>query len=154
VHITPAQNGSFTVKNGSKTIHNGDLVDSNTRLQLVAIPEKGYVFDQWWDKDTLATKEYILKSSVSISALFKKGLAVEEEQGKLNIRTYTNNQIIYIELPGEESYLVEIYDLQGRRIHFQKNAMHTINFPINSKGTYILRVRNATEKWVQKIIVS
>ncbi|MEG2239449.1 MAG: hypothetical protein RRX93_08555, partial [Bacteroidales bacterium] len=83
VRITPAQNGSFTVKNGSKTIHNGDLVDSNTRLQLVAIPEKGYVFDQWWDKDTLATKEYILKSSVSISALFKKGLAVEEEQGKL-----------------------------------------------------------------------
>ncbi|MEG2239451.1 MAG: hypothetical protein RRX93_08565, partial [Bacteroidales bacterium] len=72
VRITPAQNGSFTVKNGSKTIQNGDLVDSNTRLQLVAIPEKGYIFDQWWDKDTLATKEYILKSSVSISALFKK----------------------------------------------------------------------------------
>ncbi|MEG1572816.1 MAG: T9SS type A sorting domain-containing protein, partial [Bacteroidales bacterium] len=127
--------------------------DSNTHLQLVAIPEKGYVFDQWWDKNTHDTREYILKSSVSISALFKKSIAIEDAQAHLNIKTYANNKTIYVELPSESSYSVEIYDLQGRKIISRKNASNTINFPVKNNGVYLLKIENATENWIQKIIV-
>jgi len=70
VTITPAVNGTITVKDGDETVTSGNELEENTVLTLTVAPAQGYKFEKWWDDNTELTRAITLVSDTTIEATF------------------------------------------------------------------------------------
>jgi uncharacterized repeat protein (TIGR02543 family) len=76
VTITTAVNGAISVKNGTTAVASRAQIDSNTVLTLLATPNTGYTFVEWWDNNTESNRSITLNADTTISATFD-AIAVE-----------------------------------------------------------------------------
>ncbi len=67
VTITPATNGTITVKDGETTINSGDKVIEGTTLTVTTTPATGYHFDSWTNNGAASVT---VNSDVTIGATF------------------------------------------------------------------------------------
>ncbi len=88
-------------------------------------------------------------------------VSVKEIEKQKSIQVFPNpvqssNGKIYIQLPDENKYDYDVYDLTGRKFlsgKFSGSSINTFSMRNASAGMYILSVHSANKLWQQKIVV-
>ncbi|MDD3358872.1 MAG: hypothetical protein PHH72_07620, partial [Parabacteroides sp.] len=131
ITLADVPNGSVTVKNGTRFVNSGDLINRGTILALQAIPSKEYKFKQWWDGDTNPEREIVVgKTDITVSALF--GLITGIEQVYSGMSVYAANNAIYLNGVGTDVTSVSVVDMAGKVVYNSKPELgQTIINPVN-----------------------
>ena len=152
ITLADVPNGSVTVKNGTRFVNSGDLINRGTILALQAIPSKEYKFKQWWDGDTNPEREIVVgKTDITVSALF--GLITGIEQVYSGMSVYAANNAIYLNGVGTDVTSVSVVDMAGKVVYNSKPELgQTIINPVN-RGIYIVVVKGKKGNVSSKVIV-
>lgn len=152
ITLADVPNGSVTVKNGTRFINTGDLVNRGTILALQAIPSKEYKFKQWWDGDTNPEREIVVgKTDITVSALFVLITGIEQVYSGMNV--YAANNAIYLNGVGADVTSVYVVDMAGKVVYNSKPELgQTIINPVN-RGIYIVVVKGKKGNVSSKVIV-
>ena len=117
-------------------------------------PRTGKTFDQWTgDIEYLGsvtdsvTTFTIPGFNATVKATYKDAVGVEESTLEQKIRCYPNpaGEVLFIDLPATESALVEIYDMQNRKVYTaqKEQGLNSISTAGFVPGVYILRISDA-----------
>lgn len=152
ITFTPPVNGTFTVKNGSKFINSGDLVDRGTTLSLEAFPKATYKFRMWWDENRDSPREITVgNSNVNISAEFVLLTGIDQIYSDMNVYAFSN--AIYINGVTTDISSVSVVDMAGKVVYNSKPELgQTIINPV-SRGIYIVVVKGNKGTVSTKVIV-
>lgn len=149
VTIDAPTGGTLTVKNGTKVVATGDLIEHGTALTITAKAAENYVLQAIYVNDVALTgSKYTVNSAITIRASFTM-VGVEDAEA-LSLRIYPNpvHDIMHIE--GEYTSL-EIYDATGRLV-ITANGEAEIEVSRLTSGTYIVKAFNNNKVATYKIV--
>lgn len=157
--LAPNEGGSFTVKVEGVEIRDGAVLDSATILVLQARPDKGYIFQTWWDNNTEASRNYTLSEHLSIMANFTKGIDIESETSSANHKIYPNpaKEVLNIEFATDTKiHKIELLNSVGQSLltkEFSSIPISEVLFIEKyERGSYFLKMYSPKGIELYKII--
>ncbi len=70
------------------------------------------------------------------------------------IKVWSNSSIIFVDLPEDKKYIVEIYNMLGNKVASKNfNNKGKYKFDITTNGVYIVRVYNEGKPYIQKVFI-
>ena len=130
-------------------------------VSLIATPNEGYRFDRWSDGSTDNPYVFNVTQNVTVMAVFVsensgQGGEGDDSEGideveKVNVRIYPNptSGIVNVKWDGEQTMPMQVYNIYGQLLQEVPSGENVIDVSSYAKGTYILRIGEATMKIVK-----
>ncbi|MBT3423126.1 MAG: T9SS type A sorting domain-containing protein, partial [Bacteroidetes bacterium] len=118
------------------------LVDKEMNI-TVNLLETDYSF-------TTASGEFDERFSLFISA---KSSSVEEANQEVKI--YSSENLIYLNIPQDENYCISVYDMLGKKVYSSipsSIGFQSIDLGLKT-GFYLVKVKNETSEYTEKVFL-
>jgi hypothetical protein len=155
---------STTSENGTigQSLANQTAYKAGTEIELVAVPNAGYVFDSWSgdisdatiDANTLSV---VLNDNKSITAVFSVSTSIAEMESSFSYSIFPNpsDGIFHVNLSQELSGTYSVYSISGSTI-LQGEITRSFDFDLSNfkKGFYLFEIKTEQGVNVKKIVLN
>ena len=118
-----------------------------------AIPYDNYANEEYWG---IVTRDRELKQSYYVVKDIYESTSLSTNENKLHISIYPNpasNGFVNLVNHSNDPLDIEIFDLNGRRVIYQKSVFDSIDVSVLSQGIYSLKLSRHGRSDIKKLII-
>ena len=146
VTITEPTGGTIVVMNNTVEVESGNELLEGTELTLTATADHGFIFVEWWDGNTVASRSITLVSDTTISATFDAdgtSIVIVSTGEKFTVFPNPTTDVVHIQTEQMIRQIV-VLDQSGRAVKTLQGNHRTVNMQTIPAGNYLLRITTET----------
>jgi len=138
----------------------GGYYDKNETATVAATAFEGYKFINWTkngvEVSTDNSYSFTVTENIELVANFEEEVGVEKFE-LINLKIYPNPTTGQLKIESDEMRIehVEIFDVFGKKVFFQKSLMSTetvINISYLPAGVYFVRIQTEASEVIKKVL--